>query len=105
LFFIPVKVADDPETLRIKQNTKNISNVAYHGDLQKKAAMEKQRECTEIVDSRGMKCIQINFFSVGLCVCVFTKTELFFASNSTQYETNLLNFNVNRSKMSDFFNY
>lgn len=48
-----IKVADDPETLRIKQNTKNISNVAYHGDLQKKAAMERQRECTEIIDSKG----------------------------------------------------
>jgi LIM and SH3 domain protein 1 len=47
------QVADDPETLRIKQNTKNISNVAYHGDIQKKAAMERQRELTEIVDSRG----------------------------------------------------
>jgi Nebulin repeat len=52
-FSFPLKVADDPETLRIKQNTKNISNVAYHGELQKKAAMEKQRECTEIIDSRG----------------------------------------------------
>lgn len=48
-----LKVADDPETLRIKQNTKNISNVAYHGDIQKKAAMERQRELTEIVDNRG----------------------------------------------------
>lgn len=47
------QVADDPETLRIKQNTKNISNVAYHGDIQKKAAMERQRETTEIVDNRG----------------------------------------------------
>lgn len=47
------QVADDPETLRIKQNTKNISNVAYHGDIQKKAAMERQRELTEIVDNRG----------------------------------------------------
>lgn len=46
------QVADDPETLRIKQNTKNISNVAYHGDLQKKAAMERQRECTEIIEDR-----------------------------------------------------
>lgn len=27
--------------------------VAYHGDLQKKAIMEKQRENTEIVDSKG----------------------------------------------------
>lgn len=49
------QVADDPETLRIKQNTKNISNVAYHGDIQKKAAMERQREMTEIVDNRGKK--------------------------------------------------
>ena len=48
-----LQVADDPETLRIKQNTKNISNVAYHGDIQKKAAMERQREMTEIVDNRG----------------------------------------------------
>lgn len=47
------QVADDPETLRLRQNTKNISNVAYHGDLQKKAIMEKQRETTEIVDSKG----------------------------------------------------
>lgn len=48
-----LQVADDPETLRIKQNTKNISNVSYHGDIQKKAAMERQRELTEIVDNRG----------------------------------------------------
>lgn len=53
IFMNRIKVADDPETLRIKQNTKNISNVAYHGDLQKKAAMERQRECTEIIDSKG----------------------------------------------------
>lgn len=51
-----MQIADDPETLRIKQNTKNISNVAYHGDIQKKANMEKQRELTEIVDNRGKKC-------------------------------------------------
>jgi len=44
-------VADDPETLRIKQNTKHISNVAYHGDLEKKAAMEKQRGSAEVSDS------------------------------------------------------
>lgn len=47
------QVADDPETLRIKQNTKQISNVAYHGDLEKKAAMERQRETGEITESRG----------------------------------------------------
>lgn len=47
------QVADDPETLRLRQNTKNISNVAYHGDLQKKAAMEKQREFGEVVDNKG----------------------------------------------------
>lgn len=46
-------MADDPETLRIKQNTKQISNVAYHGDLEKKAAMERQRETGEITESRG----------------------------------------------------
>jgi len=45
------QVADDPETLRIKQNTKHISNVAYHGDLEKKAAMEKQRGSAEVSDS------------------------------------------------------
>ncbi|GBP03097.1 LIM and SH3 domain protein Lasp, partial [Eumeta japonica] len=44
-------VADDPETLRIKQNTKIISNVAYHGDLEKKAAMEKQRGAAEASDN------------------------------------------------------
>ncbi|KAJ6644491.1 LIM and SH3 domain protein Lasp, partial [Pseudolycoriella hygida] len=47
------QVADDPETLRIKQNTKHISNVEYHGDLAKKAAMEKQREVTEVADNRA----------------------------------------------------
>lgn len=41
------QVADDPETLRIKANTKIISNVAYHGDLEKKAQMEKQRQINE----------------------------------------------------------
>lgn len=51
------QVADDPETLRIKQNTKIISNIAYHGDLEKKAAMEKQREAAEIADVRGMWCL------------------------------------------------
>lgn len=46
-------MADDPETLRIKANTQIISNVAYHGDLEKKAAMEKQREVAEVSDNRG----------------------------------------------------
>ncbi|XP_062708412.1 LIM and SH3 domain protein Lasp isoform X2 [Aedes albopictus] len=55
------QVADDPETLRIKQNTKNISNVAYHGDLQKKAAMERQRECTEIIDSKAYQAANNNY--------------------------------------------
>lgn len=50
-----LKVADDPETLRIKQNTKHISNVAYHGDLEKKAAMEKQREVAEVAENRGKR--------------------------------------------------
>lgn len=60
------QVADDPETLRIKQNTKNISNVAYHGDIQKKAAMERQREMTEIVDNRGKEIFFECFVFVGL---------------------------------------
>ncbi|GBP44784.1 LIM and SH3 domain protein Lasp [Eumeta japonica] len=41
------QVADDPETLRIKANTRIISNVAYHGELEKKAQMEKQRTLNE----------------------------------------------------------
>lgn len=36
-------ITDDPELMRIKQNTKIISNVAYHGDLEKKAMMEQKR--------------------------------------------------------------
>lgn len=44
---ISFQVADDPETLRIKANTRIISNVAYHGDLEKKAQMEKQRTLNE----------------------------------------------------------
>lgn len=55
---ISIQVADDPETLRMKQNSRIISNVAYHGDLEKKAAMEKQREVAEIADNRG------NFFKL-----------------------------------------
>lgn len=51
--YLTIQVADDPETLRIKQNSKIISNVAYHGDLEKKAAMEKQREVAEVADNRG----------------------------------------------------
>lgn len=51
LYVVCRQVADDPETLRIKQNTKHISNVAYHGDLEKKAAMEKQRGSAEVSDS------------------------------------------------------
>lgn len=39
--------------LRIKQNTKIISNVAYHGELEKKAQMERQREITETFDAKG----------------------------------------------------
>jgi hypothetical protein len=55
--------------LRIKQNTKNISNVAYHGDIQKKAAMERQREITEIVDNRGKELLEIELAAlVGLNV-------------------------------------
>lgn len=50
-------MADDPETLRIKQNTRHFSNVAYHGDLAKKAAMEKQREVAEVSDNRGSLCL------------------------------------------------
>lgn len=41
------QIADDPETLRIKQNTKIISNVAYHGDLERKAQMEQKRPPTD----------------------------------------------------------
>ncbi|ROT84287.1 hypothetical protein C7M84_022523 [Penaeus vannamei] len=37
------QVADDPETQRLKKNTKIISNVAYHGELERKAEMERKR--------------------------------------------------------------
>lgn len=63
-----MQIADDPETLRIKQNTKNFSNVAYHGEIQKKAQMEKARELTEIVDNRG-KCRNAAFL-------MFTHSQL-----------------------------
>lgn len=76
-------MADDPETLRIKQNTKIISNVAYHGDLEKKAAMEKQREASEFVDTRGKLHGLINFSA--FCVLVFlhslNKSASLFAIN------------------------
>lgn len=37
------QVADDPETVRIRQTSKIISNVAYHGELEKKKQMEEKR--------------------------------------------------------------
>lgn len=64
------KVADDPETLRIKQNTKHISNVEYHGDAAKKAAMEKQREVTEVADNRG------NYYFFHVVALILQNTEL-----------------------------
>lgn len=40
-------VADDPETLRIRKNTNQISNVAYHGEISRREQMENARP-TEI---------------------------------------------------------
>ena len=40
-------VTDDPETMRVKKNMTTISNVAYHGELQRKQEMENARP-TEI---------------------------------------------------------
>ncbi|CAN7983092.1 unnamed protein product [Ixodes hexagonus] len=37
------QVADDPETMRIRQTSKIISNVAYHGELERKSLMEQRR--------------------------------------------------------------
>lgn len=37
------QVADDPETLRIRNTHRIISNVSYHGDLEKKKQMEQKR--------------------------------------------------------------
>lgn len=37
------QVADDPETMRIRQTSKIISNVAYHGELERKNLMEQRR--------------------------------------------------------------
>ena len=42
-----VQVVDDPEIKRNQQNSRIISNVAYHGDLEKKAAMEQRRTFNE----------------------------------------------------------
>ena len=39
-------VTDDPELLRIKQNSKIISNAAYHNALGNKAKMEERRTLT-----------------------------------------------------------
>lgn len=41
----------------------NISNVAYHGEIQKKAAMERQRELTEIIDNRGKNRARYSFMT------------------------------------------
>lgn len=62
------QVADDPETLRIKQNTKIISNVAYHGDLEKKAAMEKQRGAAEVSDNLKGGCTKQNIYTKNLLI-------------------------------------
>jgi LIM and SH3 domain protein 1 len=37
------QIADDPETVRIRNASKIISNVAYHGELEKKKQMEEKR--------------------------------------------------------------
>ena len=41
------QVADDPETLRIRNTSKIISNVTYHGDYEKKKQMEQRRNLLE----------------------------------------------------------
>lgn len=41
------QVADDPETLRIRNTSKIISNVSYHGDYEKKKQMESRRNMLE----------------------------------------------------------
>lgn len=87
LFFksLNEKVADDPETLRIKQNTKHFSNVEYHGDLAKKAAMEKQREVTEVADNRGnnyyfiyMSLHLYIYYTIQNCCFLFTNIIFYF---------------------------
>lgn len=40
-------MADDPETLRIRNTSKIISNVSYHGDYEKKKQMEERRNQLE----------------------------------------------------------
>lgn len=50
----PLQVADDPETLRIRQNTKNFSNASYHGEYLKKEKMERQRELADVVENKDL---------------------------------------------------
>ena len=41
-------IADDPEMQRVRQNMEVISNVAYHGDRDKKYAMEQMRPAEQL---------------------------------------------------------
>ena len=41
-------IADDPEMQRVRQNMEVISNVAYHGDRDKKYAMEMMRPAEQL---------------------------------------------------------
>ena len=47
------QVADDPETLRIRNTSKIISNVNYHGEYEKKKQMEERRNLLENDNNNG----------------------------------------------------
>ena len=41
-------IADDPEMQRVRQNMEVISNVAYHGDRDRKYQMEMMRPAEQL---------------------------------------------------------
>jgi len=44
---LKISVADDPETVRARKNMQTISQVVYHGELEKKQLMEESRPVTD----------------------------------------------------------
>lgn len=60
-----IDLADDPETKRHLTNTKTVSNVQYHGDLERKQKQEANRPLEdEKPQSELLYAIRITFYDV-----------------------------------------
>lgn len=78
------QVADDPETLRIRNQSKIISNATYHGEYEKKKQMEERRG---MLENENNNVSTVVYHSV-------TKNEMV-PKNVPPYEPNVNNNNMN----------